>query len=130
MKINLLLFFSFISLIFYLGCKDTTTNIDSKTIPDSNVSFGEHIFPVFQTKCAIRGCHDDGTKAGGISLTTWVGATDPNIVVKGEPDNSPLVWSIEALAGISPMPPIGYPPLTQNQINGIKTWIKEGAKNN
>jgi hypothetical protein len=30
------------------------------------------------------------------------------------------------------MPPLGssYPALTQNQVNGVKKWIEEGAKNN
>jgi len=28
------------------------------------------------------------------------------------------------------MPPVGYYPLTKNQIDGIITWIKEGAENN
>jgi len=30
------------------------------------------------------------------------------------------------------MPPIGsiVRPLTKNQVDGIKTWIREGAKNN
>jgi hypothetical protein len=130
MKINIILFAIFGFIIVYTGCKDTTTGIDQKTIPTSNVSFGEYIAPVLLTKCANRGCHDDATRAGNISLTTWVGTTDPNIVVEGHPEDSPLVWSIDGVTGFSPMPPPGYPPLTANQISGIKTWIQEGAKNN
>ena len=130
MKINLFLFIICIAIISYIGCKDTTTGIDNKQIPASNVSYGEYIAPLFLTKCANSGCHDDATRAGGINLTTWVGATDPNIVVRGDSKNSPLVWSIDRIAGVPPMPPIGYAVLTTNQITGIKTWIDEGAQNN
>ncbi len=130
MKVNLILFVIFGIFVFYMGCKDTTTGLDNKTIPSSNVSYGEYIAPVFLTKCANSGCHDDGTRAGGISLTTWVGATDPNIVLKGDSKDSPLVWSIDRIAGIPAMPPVGYSALTVNQIAGIKTWIDEGAQNN
>jgi hypothetical protein len=130
MKINLVLFVVFGFIITYTGCKDSTTGIDSKTIPASNVSYGEYIAPIFLTKCANRGCHDDATAAGSISLTNYVGATNPNIVLPGYPEDSPLVWSITGVSGFNPMPPLGSPPLTTNQINGIKTWIQEGAKNN
>ena len=131
MKINIFLILIFLCfIIFQIGCDDTTTGIDTKVIPSSNVSFGEHIAQVFLSKCANSGCHDDAAKAGGVSLTTWVGATDPAIVVKGDPENSKLVWTIERIAGVPAMPPLGYSALTANQIDGIKTWIKEGAKNN
>jgi len=93
------------------------------------VSFSQHIYPVLNIKCNNAGCHDDQTRAGGISLTTWANVVaDPTVVFPGEPQNSRLVWSIE---GINyPMPPVGYPTLTKNQIEGIKKWIEEGAKNN
>jgi uncharacterized membrane protein len=123
-----------ISLIFLLGCDDTLTNenVDNKPIPDSNVSFADHIYPVFQVKCAFSGCHAQPNPANGIDLSTWAGVTaDPNIVFPGEPDLSRLVWAIEARAGIYPMPPPGYTtPITLDQIQGIRTWIDEGALDN
>ncbi len=116
----------------YQGCKDTIsgTELDNKTIPDKNVSFSANLQTVFEVKCASSGCHDDGTRSGGIALTTWSGVTNPEILVPYKPENSKLVWSIERLAGIQPMPPLGYPALTNAQLTGIKTWIQEGAKNN
>ena len=128
-----------ILLLFYLllftGCKDTVTgseDIDKVIIPSSNVSFSQYIFPVFNVKCATSGCHDDATRAGDLSLTSWANATiDPSVIFPGKPNNSKLVWAIEGQSGIAPMPPIGFiRPLTPNQIQGIKTWIAEGAKNN
>lgn len=130
-KFSLINFFLCILILIFSSCDDTTTNseIDKKEIPSSNVSFSQHIYPVLNIKCNNAGCHDDQTRAGGISLTTWSNVVaDPTVVFPGEPQNSRLVWSIE---GISyPMPPVGYPTLTKNQIEGIKKWIEEGAKNN
>jgi hypothetical protein len=125
-----------LSALFFIlnyGCDDTITtdDLDKKIIPDKDVSYSQHIQPVLNLKCASAGCHDDATRADGLSLTSWSNTTaDPSVVARGEPDNSKLVWTIEAQASVSPMPPIGYPPLTVNQINGIKTWIREGANNN
>jgi hypothetical protein len=123
-----------ISFLFLQSCDDTLTNenVDNKPIPATNVSFADHIYPVFQVKCAFSGCHAQPNPADGIDLSTWSGVTaDPNIVFPGEPDLSRLVWSIEARAGVAPMPVVGYTrPLTLNQILGIKTWIDEGALDN
>ena len=132
---NILPLLLLLYLISLAGCKDTVAgneDIDSIIIPNSNVSFSKYIFPVFNVKCATAGCHDDGSRAGDLSLTSWANATiDPSIIFPGKPDNSKLVWTIEGQAGIAPMPPIGFVrPLTPNQIKGIKIWISEGAQSN
>ncbi len=114
------------------ACDDTVTNqeIDKVIIPASNVKFSEHIYPVFRVKCNTATCHNSRDRAGNLSLDSYSETvSDPLIIFPGLPENSKLVWAIEGRV-ISPMPPIGYPPLTKNQIEGIKTWIKEGAKNN
>lgn len=117
---------------FFFACDDTLTNedIDNKVIPTSNVSFGEYIQPVFQIKCNTTNCHNSQDRAGGLSLDNHAETTSNVLVVfPGMPDNSKLVWAIEGRT-TKPMPPVGWPPLTKNQITGIRTWIKEGAKNN
>lgn len=121
----------FFVLLFY-ACDDTIvqTDIDNRIIPESEVSFSEHIYPVLNAKCAFAGCHEDQTSAGNFSVTTWSNVVaDPQIVFPYFPNNSKLIWAIE-WTGSSPMPPVGYPYLTQNQIEGITTWVLEGAKNN
>lgn len=118
--------------ITFVSCDDTLTNddIDSRVIPSSNVSYAEYIQPLFQLKCNTAGCHNSRDIAGGLSLDNHAEATSNVLIVFPElPDNSKLVWAIEGRT-TSPMPPVGWPPLTKNQITGIKTWIKEGAKNN
>jgi hypothetical protein len=127
-----LIILSFIFIITYTGCKDqvTASDVDKVVIPDSNVSYSKYIQPVFNIKCASRGCHEDAARAGGISLTTCANTkADASVVVPGEPETSRLVWAIEGI-GNYPMPPPGYPPLNQNQIQGVRTWIAEGAECN
>jgi len=132
MKKVLYLILLVFSAIIYFGCDDSITvaDIDNREIPDSNVSFSKDIAPIFELKCVS--CHGNGGLEGGIDLTTWAGVVDPRIVIPGEADTSPLVWTIEQRAGFPAMPPIGSPflPLTLKQIQGVKTWIDEGAKNN
>lgn len=131
-KINIVVTVLFFLPIIFSSCKDSTniTEIDSVTIPSANVSFSQYILPVLYAKCARAGCHDDAYHVGGLSLTTWANTTSSSLIVlPGTPQNSKLVWSIEGTGG-NIMPPLGYPALTKNQIDGIKIWIKEGAKNN
>ncbi len=129
--ISLFLIIAFCTILI-VKCDDTITqeDLDNKIIPSSNVSYSQHIQPIFDAKCNYAGCHNDRDLAGGLSLTNYYNTiADYLIVAPGLPDNSKLVWAIEG-RGTNPMPPVGRWPLTKNQIQGIRTWIKEGAKNN
>jgi hypothetical protein len=116
-----------------VSCDDTLTvqDVDNKIIPDQNVSFSKHIYPVFQVKCIS--CHNATNPDGGLDLTTYSAATaDFNVIFPGNPDNSRIVWAVEGdKPPIQKMPPIGYSkPFTQNQMQGLRTWITEGALDN
>jgi hypothetical protein len=124
-----------LALIFaFVACDDTITvqTVDNTVIPSSNVSFGKYIYPLFQAKCAFSGCHSGADPAGNLDLTSWVNATaSVDIIRPGEPDLSRLVWAIKNTPGIPLMPPLNTGlALTPNQIQGIVTWIKEGAQDN
>lgn len=130
--INIFLMLSLFYIILTTSCDDTPniTNIDNIIFPSSNVSYSEHVQLLFNAKCI--NCHGDQTVEGGLSLTSWSNTTQNyQVVAPGLPQNSKLVWSIEGTSG-NIMPPLGspYTPVTKNHIDGIKTWIKEGAKNN
>ena len=122
----------FILTVFW-GCKDSVTGaqIDSVVIPNSNVSYSKYIQPVLNVKCI--NCHGVSSTDGGVNLTSWSNTTaDANVVFPGYPDNSSLVNVIQGRAGFPPMPPLGspYASMNANQVQGVRTWIKEGAKNN
>ena len=96
-------------------------------IPDSNVSYKIHVAPVFEVKCVP--CHNSQTSEAGLDLSSWVNATrDPTIIFPGSDSTSILVFTIERIPPYAPMPPSEW--LQRNHINGIRTWIREGAQNN
>lgn len=129
--IKLLYIFILISSVILLSqnCDDTITSsdIDNLIMPDSNVSYSRHIAPVFEVKCVP--CHNASRKDGNLDLSSWITATaDPSIIFPGSDSTSILVWTIERNTTYPPMPP--GESLKRNHINGIRTWIREGAQNN
>ncbi|MEN8192687.1 MAG: hypothetical protein ABFS12_07700 [Bacteroidota bacterium] len=127
---NLSLGMIFLLSVFILSCDDTITenDIDKVIIPNENVSYAKYIQPLFFEKCGFSDCHI-GSSAGGYNLETWSNATVPGIVDPYSVETSRLVWRIDGL-GVPIMPPTDKAWLTSNQREGIKTWIKEGARNN
>ncbi len=127
---NFILLFLFSVIVIISSCKDEIPNLDDE-IPDKNVSYAEHIQPVFNIKCATSSCHDDASRQGGLSLTNWASATsNPLFIFPYEPDNSKLIWAIEFQSGATVMPPLGRAALSDKERTGIRTWVAEGAKNN
>jgi len=117
------------------GCKDKNPvgpgdSPSTVVFPVSNVSYTNHVQPLFNQACNYSGCHDDGAHQSPLKLTSWgnVVITLPGIVVPGKPDASDLVLRIQGTVGAR-MPP-GVNGLNQNQIDGIRAWIVEGAKDN
>jgi hypothetical protein len=128
--INAAIMLSFIGLISFSSCKDTGPGI-TDVIPSSNVSYNVYIQPLFDHYCSNSGCHDYVTQAGNLRLTSWDGTTASySVVAPGNPTISKLYQVVSGISA-TPMPPVSINrPLNSNQVNGIKTWIKEGAKNN
>ena len=62
------------------------------------------------------------------------GGDNGPVVISGNAEESPLVWSVEGQDAlgipVSPMPPTGLPQLNRTEIRLIKDWIDQGAKNN
>lgn len=111
------------------ACDDSGTRPgDEIVFPDKDVSYMAHVQPFFNFRCANYGCHEDQTRAGNLSLTSYVAMTErPGIVIPGDPASSLLLQKID---GRLPHP-INVPIIiNQNQLTGIRTWIAEGAKNN
>lgn len=114
------------------SCKNNFTGPNGQTtivFPSSNVSYVKYVQPLFNIDCNYSGCHDSGTRAGGLDLSDYNSVMAvPGVVVPGNSKNSILVQRITGALPIMPPPPL--PTLTPNQIQGIKTWIDEGAKDN
>jgi hypothetical protein len=118
----------------FSGCKSSTGPNDESpsniVFPTTKVSYSRHVQPLFNQACALSGCHDDGVPQGSLKLTSYGNTvlTLNSVVVQGKPDQSILVLRIQGSLGAR-MPP-GNNPLNQNQINGIRTWVAEGAQDN
>lgn len=116
------------------SCKDENpVNGESPSniiFPADSVSYGRHVEPLFRQTCSLIGCHDDGNHPSALKLTTYDNLMygSLQVVVRGQPNQSVLVWRIEGRVGR--LMPMNRNPLNQNQINGIRAWIAEGAKNN
>lgn len=114
------------------SCKDSITDGGPPDVvfPDSNVSYSAHVQPLFNQGCTFTGgCHGGEDPAAALSLESYQRLTDRlGIVVPGSPDESILQMRIEGT--LTPRMPLNRPVLTDNQINGIRRWILEGAVNN
>lgn len=126
------LFAILLVLYFIPGCDDSIApdDLDNRPIPDSSISFSQHIQPVLEFKCVP--CHYGGNSQGNIRLETWSDVINPLITTIYDPDNSRLVWVVEGRPGVAIMPPVAspYPPFTSRQLFGLRKWIEEGAKDN
>ncbi len=111
------------------GCGDNSvSNANDIVFPASNVSYAQHVQPLFNLRCMNTGCHDDASRAGGLSLTSYFNLTaNPGEVIPGDSKASKLAQKIDGRLPHTYTIPVA---LNQNQIDGIKKWIDEGAKNN
>jgi hypothetical protein len=123
------------TLVILCSCKDTSTNDSLQEIvfPASNVSYTQHMEPLFMQKCAISGCHTTGNLRTALDLTTPSYTNLMNyplkrLVITYQSSNSILVQQLEGK--IAPRMPYNRDTLNSNQMKGIKKWIDEGANYN
>ncbi|MBI3193910.1 MAG: hypothetical protein HYZ34_05485 [Ignavibacteriae bacterium] len=133
LALSLLLSWSLIN----LACEDDTTEekVNEIVFPETNVSYGKHVQPLFDRACAFGGCHGPDTflDRRGFSLDSYQNMMNRiDIVTPGDPDNSILIWSVEGINGYDGprRMPWNRSPLNENQIRGLRRWVAEGAHNN
>lgn len=100
--------------------KDTTQITDTLTPASDSVCFSTQILPLITASCAQVGCHDAITQEEGLILNSYTG-----IMNMGTKD---LVKYITLTSG-KMMPPPPQPRMDTANINLIKKWIAQGAKN-
>lgn len=130
----------FAILLFNSGCADSGTNPQEENIvlPDSNLTYNDHIYSLFSLKCSSRdGCHSFINPARGLIMIDYNNimnhylkySPSEKLILVGDGESSPLykVLIQDGYQGIPQMPKDG-PYLNANQVNGVKKWIKEGAQ--
>ena len=115
-----------------LGTEEPVAS-DHATARVLEVSFADEVAPILEENC-IR-CHggpqDDGAVVleAGLNLTSYetimVGSEFGSVVEPGNPDDSMML----TLVRDGDMPEEGDP-LSPEQVEVIRTWITEGAKDN
>lgn len=103
------------------------------------VSFSSQVQPIFTTNCVNAGCHPGGGApfplAAGVSYANLVNRVATNGPCAGDlrvqplnADASALTKRLDGTCGVQM--PFGGSPLPSTQIQLIKDWINQGARNN
>jgi len=107
----------------------------SASAAESRVSFKADVLPIFKDQCSA--CHTpggEGTTASGLDLTTYEGIMKGTkygpMIIPGNPDYSNLMWLLDWKASPQLRMPHGKAQLPVAQRDTIRTWIRQGAKNN
>ena len=104
----------------------------AKTVAaEKQVSFYQQVRPILQAQCA--GCHHPRNPEGEYVVTEFShfvkgGESQTRAIVPGKPDESYLVQLITPHGNEAEMPK-AKTPLSQDQINLVRLWIQQGARN-
>lgn len=135
-------------LFIFFNCSDEGVSPDQKeyVIPDKNISYYKDLQPMFNGKCGFgSNCHSPENKnplVAGLSFNDKQVFMDYVVSHSGkplvdiskhqsQPHFAPLYEIVTTqYFGLERQPPLsaGREPLNKNQTEGIKQWIKEGAK--
>lgn len=92
------------------------------------VSFKNEILPLLESACAIVGCHTGNNPPQKVNLSSYSLVIQTANVEAGNPDESKLYQVMAEDSPSKVMPPGS--PLPSAQIELVKRWIEEGAKDN
>ncbi|MFT5724350.1 MAG: hypothetical protein ACI9JN_001469 [Bacteroidia bacterium] len=108
---------------------DTTRGTNADTCSLDTVYFVNDILPILSSNCAQSGCHDAITHEDDVILTDYDNIIKSDRIRIGDASESDLYQVLLKSDPKKIMPP---PPatLTPEQINAIRIWINQGAKNN
>jgi hypothetical protein len=99
---------------------------ESDLCAEGEISFHHQVLPIMVSACAYSGCHDAATAEEGVVLDTYEHILKE--VKAGKPNDSELYESITERDRDDIMPPPPAAPLTNVQIEIIRNWILQGAK--
>ncbi len=111
-----------LTLIFFItSCSSKKDYVNTPPPPGGtecasvNAKFTADVYPLMQTKCAISGCHNSTSMAGGFAWTSYAAI-------------SPQAAAINSAVQAGRMPKTGSLTATEKLI--IKCWVGSGAPNN
>src|SRR4051812_22097468 len=102
---------------------------------EEQVSFKEDILPLLKWRCA--GCHGgtgEGVQKSGLDLSSYAGLMKGTkfgkMVISGDADSSNLMRLLDWRVSPEIRMPHGKKQLSSCDRNSIRTWIRQGAKDN
>ena len=103
--------------------------------PEPPVSFKDDVQPVLRERCV--GCHSpgaQGTQASGLDLSSYAGMMAGTkygaMVVPHDPETSNLMRLLDWRVNAQLRMPHGKKQLSTCDRDTIRTWIRQGAKDN
>ncbi|MCW8809320.1 MAG: YncE family protein [Ignavibacteriaceae bacterium] len=140
-KINLICFLFVLSIFFIYACNEEKIVTPQQEVDDTNNGFqSKAVAEIFVKNCATSGCHAGSTPSSGLSLKLFSelikgssnrsGGTIPNyggdVVIPFRIQESLLYQMIND--NVTPSSPHDAISLSQADIDTIKNWIMNGAK--
>lgn len=102
---------------------------------EEQVSFKEDILPLLKWRCS--GCHapgGQGVQKSGLDLSNYDGVMKGTkfgkMVIPGDPESSNLMMLLDWRVAPEIRMPHGKKQLSSCDRNSIRTWIRQGAKDN
>ncbi len=152
MKFNALQIRNITLLTFFLlmtGCEHVSVNEDDgcnttfvdSDYPASTISFQTHVAPIFaNNSCSSQFCHGNSdSPPSNYLVLDAISVLGPGNeaaqletcnVVRGDPDESYLIKKLMGTAQIGERMPLGGDAIPASDLNTIRQWIIEGARNN
>lgn len=120
-----------VTLAFNLVVSGTAQEKDKDKAPAGPVSYYKDVRRILQQHC--QGCHQPARAMGEYTMTTHAalfkaGESKKNPIVAGEPDKSELLAQIVPHADKKPLMPKNRDPLPAADVEVLRRWIAEGAK--
>lgn len=113
------------------GSGDTIPVITDEPVCDPDtVYFQNDVLPILISGCGMSGCHDAETAQERVILTSYESVIRTGKITPGNPSGSKLYNVITTGESDDRMPPPPRASLTSEQIQLIRTWIEQGARNN
>ena len=138
-KINILPVLLMVTFVLILGCSEESTTEPTPTASAPLAKLSDIQSKVFNTSCALAGCHGSTNNQASLLLTE--GNSFTNLVnvqsilfpqfSRVQPNNSANSLMIKILKGeVSPRMPYNRDPLSDAIIDSIAKWIDNSALNN
>ncbi len=97
--------------------------------PDTTY-FQNQVLPIFQSSCALSGCHDATTAEHDLILSDYSHIISSGHIEPGDASDSEIYEKITEEDDDDRMPPAPFPRLSSESIALIRNWINQGALNN